>query len=65
MVIFFFFHLCIIYHVGFTGLWAAVGFLPVSISTRTVNRKLYEDCDTVECGASAAKRPHNHVLVVC
>ncbi len=41
------------------------GFLPVSFSTRTVNRKRYEDCDIVKWGASAAKRPHNHVLVVC
>lgn len=40
------------------------GFLPVSISTRTVNPTQYEDCDIVKWGASAAKRRHNHVLVV-
>lgn len=41
------------------------GFLSVSVFTRTVNPMWYEDCDIVKWGASAAKRPHNHVLVVC
>lgn len=64
-MVIFLFRLCIIYQVGFTGLWATVGFCPSVSLPRTVNPMWYEDCDIVKWGASAAKRPHNHVLVVC
>lgn len=47
------------------GLVGHCWFLPVCIFTRTVNQMQCKDCDVVKWGASAAKRPHNHVLVVC
>lgn len=40
------------------------GFQSVSGSTRTVNSTQRADCEIVKWGASATKRPHNHVLVV-